>query len=321
MGTQTDVDFLLNVLFDHNMIRVQVLLKKKGLSAKGTKPELRDLVESYLRDSRLTVADLVGLLDEIEGWGNQHVYLYKASDTLVAELSDETRLKGTLKKLRLARLLNRRIPIVLPDEPTVSCVEWTAQRIRFIWVERRQYRERREEESYTEATLEFHAFEVLQSRGIISFSCDLVSGLAEMLIQRLPSGNDYVTEKKKYQEELATFFDVNQLSPQRISGAIKKVDEAMRIRKRSSQLATALGYQATYTSRSRRDDVYKDPTIRKARKALGNTVAGRLGNFYWPILGREIHVKLYAKDQHIGIFGECTAEEVERVLSEVRGYC
>jgi hypothetical protein len=318
---QTDIAFLLNVLFHHNMGWIQQFLKAKELSAKGTKEELRDLVESYLDDESLSATDLVDLLDEIEGWGNQHVFLFKASDALIATLSDDKQVKDNLKKLRLARLFNRRIPLVLPSEPTVSSIEWTAQRIRFIWIERRVYRERREDESYTEGSLEFDAFEVVQSRGIVSFSCDLVSGLAEMLIQRLPTGNDYLAEKNKYQEQLVKFFDVDQLSPQKISGAIKKVDQAAGIRKRSSQLATALGYQVTYTSRSRKDDVYNDPTVRKARKALGPTVAGRLGNFYWPIQGRDIHIKLYAKDQHIGIFGECTEAEVGDVLSEVRGYC
>ena len=145
--------------------------------------------------------------------------------------------------------------------------------------------------------------------------------LLKYVIHRIfsPTGNP--EEPKKYQEELGRFFDVTQLVPQKISGAIRKVDEAAGVRKRSSQLATALGYQVTYTSRSRKDDVYNDPTVRKARKALGKTVAGRLGNFYWPILGRDIHIKLYAKDQHVGIFGECTEAEVENVLSEVRGFC
>ena len=169
--------------------------------------------------------------------------------------------------------------------------------------------------------MEFDAFEVLQSRGIVSFTCDLVSGLAELSVQRLPSGNAYVAEKNKYLLQLGRFFDVAKLSMQKVSGAIKKVDQAAGIRKRSSQLATALGYQVTYTSRSLKDDVYKDPTVRKARKALGSTVVGRLGNFYWPISGRDVHIKLYAKDQHIGIFGECTEAEVTSVLSEIRGYC
>ncbi|HQU41450.1 MAG TPA: hypothetical protein PK867_01505, partial [Pirellulales bacterium] len=186
---------------------------------------------------------------------------------------------------------------------------------------KRMYREPRDDESYVEGDIEYDAYEVKQSRGIISFSCDLVTGLAELLIQRLPSGNDYLAEQRKYIDQLTDFFDVTQLTPDKISGAIKKADQAKAIRKRSSQLMTPLGYQVTYTSRSRKDDVYKDPHIQSARKALGKTVAGRLGNFYWPILGRDVHVKLYAKDQRIGVFGECTAQEVENVLSEIRGYC
>jgi hypothetical protein len=94
---QTDVDFLLNVLFDHNMVWIQQFLRDKGLSAKGNKPELRERVESYVEDGTLSTTDLVDLLDEFEGWGNQHVYLYKASDALIANLSDDKKLKETLR--------------------------------------------------------------------------------------------------------------------------------------------------------------------------------------------------------------------------------
>jgi hypothetical protein len=318
---KTDVAFLLDVLFDHKMVWIQRLLKDKGQSATGNKPDLRRRVEDCLEDETLEASDLVDLLDQVEGWGNQHVYLYKASGALIAALSDEKKLKEKLRKLRLTGLFNGRIPLVLPDPPALSAIEWTAERIRFIWVEKRTYREPRDDESYVEGAIEYDAYEVKQSRGMVSFSCDLVTGFAELLIQRLPSGNDYRAEQKKYLDELADFFDVTELTPAKISGAIKKVDQAKGIRKRSSQLTTPLGYQVTYTSRSRKDDVYKDPNIQKARKALGKTVAGRLGNFYWPILGRDVHIKLYAKDQRIGIFGECTAAEVENVLSEIRGYC
>jgi len=320
-GGQTDVEFLLDILFGHKMGWVQQFLRDKGLPATGNKPDLRRRIEDCLEEATVEASDLVDLLDRVEGWGNQHVYLYTASDTLIAALSDERAMKAKLRKFRLGRLFNGRIPLVLPDQPALSAIEWSAERIRFIWVEKRVYREPRDDESYIEGAIEYDAYEVKQTRGIISLSCDLVTGLAELLIQRLPTGNDYLTEQKKYLEELSELLDVTQLTPQKVSGAIKKVDQSGEIRKRSSQMATALGYLAIYTSRSRKDDVYDDPTIRKARKALGKTVAGRLGNFYWPILGRDIHIKLYAKDQRIGIFGECTEAEVVSVLSEVRGYC
>ncbi|HEV8066783.1 MAG TPA: hypothetical protein VGP76_03535 [Planctomycetaceae bacterium] len=318
---EAHIAFLLDVLFDHKMVWVQQLLKSKGLSAAGTKPDLRSRIKACLDNDLLATADLIDLLDTIEGWGDQHIYLYKASNSLIASLAGEANLKATLRKLHLLRLFNGRTPVVLPDEPALSAIQWSADRVRFVWVEKRIYRDPRDDQSYVEGSIEYDAYEVKQSRGIVSFSCDLVSGLAELLIQRLPSGNNYRSEQQKYFKELSDICDVLQLTPHKISGAIKKIDQLKGVRKRSSQLMTARGAQVTYTSRSRKDDVYKDPSIRKARKALGASVAGRLGNFYWPILGRDIHIKLYAKDQRIGIFGECTAAEVENVLSQIRGYC
>lgn len=314
-------DFLLNVLFHHKMEWVKTWLQAKGMSAAGNKPDLRSRVEDGLADETLQSSDLIALLDQVEGWGNQHVYLFKAEKGLIDWLADENKFKEQLRKRRLVRIFNRRIPLVLPEEPTLSAIEWSAQHVRFIWVEKRIYRDPRDDKSYTEDEIEYHAYEVKQSRGIISFNCDLVTGLAELMIQRLPSGNNYAAEKAKYMDELKRIFDVSTLKPQKISRSILRADEDKKIRKRSSQLATQQGSGATFTSASRRTDVYKEKTIRDARKALGNRVAGRLGNYYWPIVDRDVHVKLYAKDQRIGIFGECTEDEVKNVLSAVRKHC
>lgn len=313
--------FLLDVLFNHKVAWVRDLLKEKGLPSSGTKPELRERLEEHLEAQAVEPSDLVDLLDQVEGWGNQHIYLFKASDALLAVLSDQDAFRDKLRKAHLLRLLNKRVPLILPDEPTLSAIDWSEEQLRFIWVEKRTYRESREDESYEDDGIEYHAYEVKHSRGLISFSSDLVSGLSELMIQRLPSGNNYLNEKDKYIKELSAVFDTTQLTLQKISRAIRKIDQASGIRKRSSQMATALGYQVTYTSRSRNDDVYNDPSIKKARKALGTGVVGRLGNYYWPIHDHHIHVKLYAKDHRIGIFGECSEAEVKDVLSEIRGYC
>ena len=314
------VPFLLDILFDHKMSWIQELLREKEIATGGTKTELREKVEDCLEDESLQTSDLVDLLDRVEGWGNQHIYLYKADNKLIRTLSDEDGLKKTLRSRHLVRLFNGRIPLVLPENPALSAIEWSSDNVRFVWVEKREYREFRDDRSYTEGDLEFDAYELKRSRGIISFSCDLVTGLAELMIQRLPSGNDYLAEKDKYMEELAEVFDVTQLSLQKISRVIGKVDVVKKIRKRSCQWTTPHGSGATYTSRSRKESVYNDSRIKASRAALGQS-AGGLGNYYWPIEERDIHVKLYSKDQRIGIFGECTEDEVKSVLSEIRGYC
>jgi hypothetical protein len=302
----------------------QEFLRSRELVFSGTKDELRGRVEQYLREGAVQATDLVALLDSIEGWGDQHVYLYTASEALLAVLSDETRLRRELRNHGSDGVLNRRVPLIVPAVPTLSTVDWSAHRVRFLWVEKRLWRDRSPEEDREDGTFEFDAYQVKESRGVVSFSCDLVSGTAELLIQRLPSGNNYLAEKTRFETHLGELITISGLECCPISRAIKKIDEVKRIRKRSSELSTALGYRITYTSRSRKDDVYSDPDIRKARRALGKLAAGRLGNFYMPTDDgnpREIHVKLYAKDQRVGIFGECTETEVRYVLSEVRRYC
>lgn len=302
---------------------IQDFLRSRNLPFSGTKDDLRARVLAYLDERAIQPSDLVALLDAVEGWGNQHVYLYKAPDSLIAYLADEKRLKGRLKKLGVDHLLNARMPLLLPDHPTLSAIESNSHGVRFVWIEKRAWRDRLPDQDRQEGDVQFDAYQLKEGRGVVSFSCDLVSGCAALLIGRLPSGTDYKQQKERFEQVLDQILDVDSLTNITVSAAIRRIDESDKVRKRSSTLVTTQGNGAVYTSRSRKEDVYEDPDIRNSRNALGKHTAGRLGNFYWPTAAgdREIHVKLYAKDQRVGIFGECTREEVEYVLAQIRGYC
>src|SRR5438128_1308782 len=73
-----EVSSLLDLLFKHRMCLIQDLLKDKGKAYSGTRTKLRQRVEGYVNEGALLADELVDLLDRITGWGNQHVYLYKA---------------------------------------------------------------------------------------------------------------------------------------------------------------------------------------------------------------------------------------------------
>ena len=67
---QTDIEFLSERVVYHNMVWIQQLLKGKGLSAKGNKPELRDRVEVYLDDGSLSPSRTSSICwTKVEGWG------------------------------------------------------------------------------------------------------------------------------------------------------------------------------------------------------------------------------------------------------------
>lgn len=317
-------DRVLDLLFAHRMTWVQRFLRVRQLAFAGDKPTLRSRLASYLQAGTVTANELIGLLDEIEGWGDQHVYMYTASDALLRNISIEANVREMLRRRRCLRLLNNRLPLLLPDAPTLSAIQWTSQRIRFVWIDKRTWRERLPDQDREEAGIEFDAYETKEARGVVSFECDLVSGNAALLIQRLPSGNRYVEQKLRFEQELERFIDIAELAECRISSGIRRIDETPGIRKRSTEFQTLRGSRIGLTSQSRKQDAYGDPTVRSARRAVGHNATGRLGNFYFPSNdpnASDIHVKLYAQDQRIGIFGECSEDEVRHVLSRVRGYC
>ena len=60
-------------------------------------------------------------------------------------------------------------------------------------------------------------------------------------------------------------------------------------------------------------------------KNLDYILITNLRNLYWLSVQdkpeRELHTKLYASDQRIGIFGEHQERDVRYVLSRIRHYC
>lgn len=319
-----EIPDLLNIIFNHRKAILQSFLRERQQAFSGTQVKLRERVEEYLSDGSVSPEELVELLDRVEGWGNQHIYLYRSPDALIERWSTEKKAHNALKAHGKEHLLNRRRSLVLPANPMLCAVEWTPSGVRFIWVEKRVWRERAPDEDYHHDNIEFTANRLRVARGLIAFDWDLISGHAALLIQRLPSGSDYGSARRRFEAELQPFVKIGGFENMPISSAIIALEKSGEVRHRQLEHATEYGGKISFVSRAPKVCATSDPTLKKARQALGDALAGRHGNFYWPMPGvtkREIHVKLYAKDQRLAIFGECSEEEVRYVLHSVRGHC
>jgi hypothetical protein len=325
-----DLPVLLDLLFDHRMGVIQDFLRDKKQPFTGTKDFLRQRVVGYVEEKTVSPEELIGLLDHVEGWGNQHIYLYRSPESSARAWDTEAKAREVLQANGKEALLNRRCPLLLPAVPKLCSVEWAPDRVRFVWVEKRPVRERVKSEDLKgadigrDADLEFDAYRRRISRGIVAFDWDLVSGHAALLIQCLPSGNDYEAARGRFVAELEPLVEFTRFDRVRVSSAIIPIEQSNEVERRQVEHATDRGSGIVYRSPRRGVDAFSDPVVLGARTATGNKLAGRLGNFYWPIEGekpRRIHVKLYAADQRIGIFGECSEEEVRHVLSRIRHHC
>lgn len=316
---------LVDYLFAHRKANVQAFLAQHGIPKTGTKSQLRDRLEAALENGDFRVGDLIALLDSIEGWGNQHIYLYRSSEQVAQQWRRTQYVERVLRQNRCIGLLNRRRPLLLPERATLSAVAWSPARVRFLWVERRAWDEPSPGDDFDEGDLSYKAYRRRVERGVTTFDWDLVSRHAALMIRRLSKGGDsgYDDTRAGFERELEPFMTISGFDRLRVSRGIGRIESSGEARSRQLAHQTKRGGRATFTSRGRKRDALDDQDLNAARNALGNT-SPLLGNFYWQDVveeGREMHVKLYAADQRLGIFGEHSEEEVRHVLSRIRHHC
>src|SRR4051812_19054886 len=128
---------LMDLLFKHRLDVVRDFLREQELPSSGTKKKVRERVEDGLEDGSISSDDIIDLIDRVEGWGNQHIYLYKSGDEQIGRWATEAKAAARLRAVGHENLLNARRQLLLPANPTLCSVEWSAERVRFVWVERR----------------------------------------------------------------------------------------------------------------------------------------------------------------------------------------
>src|SRR4051812_19197171 len=130
--TEDEIGNLIEYIFGHRKLVIQGVLEERGLVKSGTKQDLRQRVSIALKQSALTVESLIELLDQVEGWGNQHIFLYTSPPGEQRVWKSEARARRRLGDAGEMELFNKKRPLILPETPTLSTVEWSAENVRFI---------------------------------------------------------------------------------------------------------------------------------------------------------------------------------------------
>jgi len=323
-----DLELLLDCALAHKAENLRNFLTQIDMPRSGTREVLRERLREYLSaDGQHTLA-LTEFLNRIEGWGNQHVYLYDGPSGLTGKWQDENYVKALLKANGLSRLFNRARPIVLPDQTTLSSIEWSPQRVRFTWNEKREWLERREDadKEEPEEGLIYRAFEEKKARGTLVFDWSLQTGAAMLMIQRLPTGTHYASIRDQMIKSLSPPVDLSTFDVVRVSQAIDPILRSGEVRERRTRWETTGGGRATFTSAGIEKDIRADATLRKMEAAGKGDILGSMANMYWlpkdggPITG-DFHTFLHRQDQRIGIMGEKAESEVRYVIERIRAHC
>jgi len=324
-----DREELLDCVLVHRAERIREFLAQVSLPRSGTKDILRERLAEFLETDSERAVQLVEFLNEIEGWGNQHLYLYKSSAALCSRWRSEAHVTSVLKRNRTLGLLNQPRPVVLPEKRTVSEIRWSPARLRIIWNERREWFVRDEEadKEADDGETVFRAWKRNIARATLAFDWDLATGDAMIMIQRLPSGTNYPEIRDELLEALTPFVAVRDFDITRVSVAIQPLQlNRAEVRERRINWETVRGGKASFTSAGKRYAVNADETLRRMADAGKNDVQGSLGNFYWlagkgRTLKEEAHTILHRKDQRVALAGEKRESEVRHVVGRIRAHC
>jgi len=339
---ETQRELLLTYLTSHKMVYTQDFLKDHGLAYSYRKSELPGKLTEYL-DDEIELSDLVELLNTIEGWGKQQIYLYNAPGALSTRWRDSAFVRQRLQEAGYLDLLNQSKPLILPVEPTLSTIQFNDDVIRFVWIERRTWRVRLPDQDRIERATDndlpnsliqdqivWQAYRVRMARGLIIFEWNLNTNDAMMLIQQVPSGRQYKALRDQFEGYLRQFFDIDLFEKVRLSSALPGIETSGETRRQHMTFrSTDNRGKIAVTSPRKEQDVFDDDiVINRARAAVGDDATGLLGNFHWTSnAGRpseELYTQIYGEDdddQRVGILAEHMEENVRYVLSRIRHHC
>jgi hypothetical protein len=312
---------LLDSIFSHKLDFVKSYLREKDISSSFRRDILYSKVMEGIDNGTLNLDGLTDLLDRIEEFGNQHIYLFNCNDEYLNRLKDPEYIKDILNKKNLLDIYNNNNSIFIPNEPTLYSVKHNSRILKFKWVEKRVWKELLNEKIENDKLIKI--YQIKLSRGITSFRINLVTGNAELMVQRLPRGTHYERIKNAYFDILANFIVVSSFTQLGLRRAIRLLERSKEVDKRLVDFETSAGGRVEYKSKDKHTDYQADPHLSRSRSALGENVSGNKGSFYWKpnrVLKREILTHIYSKDNRLGIFGECTESEVNHVLSRVRHF-
>jgi hypothetical protein len=310
---------LLDSIFSHKLDFVKDYFRLKDMPFSFRRDILYSKLNEGIDDGTFSLIELTKLLDRIEEFGNQHIYLYNCNSEYIKVLRNSSYIKDKLKNSNSENLYNNENIIILPNEPTLTSVIHDNNILKFKWVEKRVWKDPLDERIEDDKLVKTYQINI--SRGITTFRVNLVSGDAEILIQRLPRGANYENIKNGYLDELSHYIEIHSLNPLGLRRTIRRLEGSSEVDKRQIDLETIEGGRVAYKSRDRRSDYQSDTILSRSRTALGSNVSGNKGSFYWKanhILERAILTHIYAKDNRLGIFGQCIEREVNYVLSRVR---
>jgi len=199
-GTKRAFAIAEQVVMTQGSIFIRELLRKKqhqgsAVAIGSTKQDILESLVQAIKDDVVTEADLDEWVQEIEGWGRQHAYLFHASEKVMSSpaLKSSRHLQSALRDSKMAAVWGKQTSLDFPNELVISRVNFDGDRLELGWQQR--YDRWRREKSHDPPrqtiegdTYEFRAYRQELLRSIMRFVLFVKERKAALFVQ-IPLGD------------------------------------------------------------------------------------------------------------------------------------
>jgi hypothetical protein len=322
---------------------IKELFRSSNITVGATKDELEANVKAMIAAGDLRLGDVDAWLREVEGWGNQHVYLYRISSTLLRQLT-VPQVRQSAVDARVDHLWDAPTVLAFPDKRELTSISFNDSVLRLVWQEASPGWTRVEEKDIHKQegldTYEFRAWRMVERRAVTRFEAQLDLGLAGLFIPNPIQGDEHrlvIAEAKRVIAQLMnlSLLERNQLDISVVSRNMdqRKVPDRLtanpKVKTQRSRLSAKADY-VEFAANSKDIPYWEEDAIhgvgRSVRDLQLAEFQGTGGVYVFQPgsgpddLDRALLVQLYGSDDRIKLWAQMTAREVWTILSELSGY-
>lgn len=327
-------------LFALTKAEIEPFLQERNIPISGTKPQLRERLQEKLDKRHVSYIELVDYIDEIEPWSAHHVYLLDGPQRSLTSMDfwkDLNKVKAYLTSHKIIRFLNKKKPLILPPDLSLSSIQHSGNNLRIIAVERRDSYERQEELDDLEETedgdeIQYRAYRHIIARGLMIFEWDMRLNTATLQITQLPSHWTYEDAVKRFHKLVHAWLDIGLFPKKDLRPAIgylhllekKKTGE---VRSHGIEYVTMSGRKLGGKSASSKDPLLGgEAVIDSALEGMRQEGTGQTGNFFFlPYEGTPlidpVHVYLLADKERINFPTANPEAAIRHVVKKIRAAC
>ena len=333
-----------DVILAQNNIYIRELLREHDVevTASSTKQELTKLLNDAVQDEVITLGRLTEWMDETEGWGDAHVYLFNvgkkfSTDSMWKKKGDVGKyVCGAAKAL--AKVWDADTSVEYPSDRTLTGIQYdeSARELTCVWHEGTQFLKRESKKDFDRPEADgyhyyYRAYRDAARRNVFRVVFRPDAALAAVFLPGVSSPKEHKLHRPKMLEEIQPVLALDEQRICSMADAIKELDAAagtkagakeVQARNTRFNIEDGAAY-VEFASDTDQGYAFYDP-LKKVRKAVPTKdFSGGNATLHFaltPIAGkvRNVQVNLYGDFQRIRMWVHLQREDVWSILTRIR---